>query len=259
MFFLTIWVVSWAERAVYCRNSTKHYIGTTYPTHQDARKAVLYFESFCNILLNFGSHNDGCKLPSSLPHEWLAEWKEQYIVETEWKVLLAQLLKAHAKLCCILQVSAIYCSTLAAIMMAVSFPHHCHMSGWLSGKISILQKLSEKNLLAQILKAYAKLCCILQVSEIYCSTLGSHNDGCKLPSSLPHEWLAEWKEQYIVETERKILFAQNTWLVKMDVKLCWILQISEIYCSTLAPILMAVSFPHHCHMSGWLSGKSSIL
>ena len=101
-------------------------------------KAVLHFASFCNIPQNFGRHNDGCKLPSTLPHEWLAKIKEQYIVETEEKKLLAQLLKVHTKLCCILQVSAIYCSTLAAIMMAVSFPHHCHMSGWLSGKSSIL-------------------------------------------------------------------------------------------------------------------------
>ena len=104
-------------------------------------KALLHFASFCNILFNFGSHNDGCKLPSSLPHEWLAEWKERYIVETEQNVLFAQntlLVKMHVKVCCILQVSAIYCSTLAAIMMAVSFPHHCHMSGWLSGKSSIL-------------------------------------------------------------------------------------------------------------------------
>ena len=101
-------------------------------------KAVLHFASFYNILLTFGSHNDGCKLPSSLPHEWLAEWKEQNIVETELKILLAQLVNSHAKLCCILQVSTIYCSTFAAIMMAVSFPHHCHMSGWLNGKSSIL-------------------------------------------------------------------------------------------------------------------------
>ena len=50
---------------------------------KDLSKAVLHFVSFCNILLKFGSHNDGCKLPSSLPHEWLAECKEQYIVETE--------------------------------------------------------------------------------------------------------------------------------------------------------------------------------
>ena len=46
-------------------------------------KAVLHFANFCNILLNFGSHNDDCKLPLSVPHEWLAEWKEQNIVETE--------------------------------------------------------------------------------------------------------------------------------------------------------------------------------
>ena len=116
----------------------KNFIGATYLTREDACKALLHFASFCNILLNFGSHNDGCKLPSSLPHEWLAEWKEQYIVETERKILLVQFLKAHAKVGCILQVSAISCSTLAAIMMAVSFPHHCHMSGWLNGKSSIL-------------------------------------------------------------------------------------------------------------------------
>ena len=116
-------------------------------THAIDDMSVLHFGNFSNILLNFGSHNDGCKLPSSLPHEWLAEWKEQYIVETERKILFTQntlLVKTHVKLCCILQVSAIYCSTLAAIMMAVSFPHCCHMSGWLSGKSSILQKLSEK-------------------------------------------------------------------------------------------------------------------
>ena len=112
--------------------------GATYLTREDASKALLHFASFCNILLNFGSHNDSCKPPLSLPHEWLAEWKEQYIVETERKILLVQFLKANAKLGCILQVSAIYCSTLAAIMMAVSFPHHCHMSGWLSGKSSVL-------------------------------------------------------------------------------------------------------------------------
>ena len=82
-------------------------------------------------------------------------------------------------------------------MMAVSFSHHCYMSGWLGGKSSILQKLSEKNLSAQLLKAHVKLCCILQVSAIYCSTL--------------------------------------------------------------AAIMTAVSFPNDCHMSGWLSGKSSIL
>ena len=122
-------------------------IGATYLGCEDACNAVLHFAGFSNILLNFGSHTDGSKLPSSLPHEWLAERKEQYIVEIQRKILLAQrtlLVKMHVKLCCILQVSAIYCSTLPAIMMAVSFPHHCHMSGWLSGKSSILSKLSEK-------------------------------------------------------------------------------------------------------------------
>ena len=104
-------------------------------------KAVLDFARFCNIMLNFGRKNDGCKLPSSLPHEWLADWKEQYIVETEQKILFAQntlLVKMHVMLCCILQLSAIYCSTLVAIMMAVGFNHQCHMIGWLSGKSSIL-------------------------------------------------------------------------------------------------------------------------
>ena len=106
--------------------------------------AVLHFASFCNILLNFGSINDGCKLPSSLPHVWLAEWKVHYIMETKQKIILAQFLHTLLlmvrviKLCFILQVSTIYRSTLAAIMMAVSFAHHCHMSGWLSGKNSIL-------------------------------------------------------------------------------------------------------------------------
>ena len=108
-----------------------------YLTPKDACKAVLRFARFCNILLNFGSHNYGCKGPSSLPHEWLAEQNEQYNVETKQKILLAQflrtlLLKMHVKLCCILHVSAIYCSTFVAIMMAVTFPHHCHMSGLLS-------------------------------------------------------------------------------------------------------------------------------
>ena len=132
------WVAGWVERAVYCRNWRTNSICAKYLTCEDACKAVLHFASVCNILLNIGSHYDGCKLPSSLPHEWLVEWKEQHIAETEWKNLLAQILKAYAKLCCILQVSAIYCSTLAAIIMAVSFRHHCHMSGWLSGKSSIL-------------------------------------------------------------------------------------------------------------------------
>ena len=55
----------------------------------------------------------------------MAERKEQYILETQQKTLLAQflrirLLKARVKLCCILQVSAIYCSTLAAIMIGLT-------------------------------------------------------------------------------------------------------------------------------------------
>ena len=106
-------------------------------------KLCCIFASFYNILFNFGNHDDGYKLPSSVPHEWLAEWKEQYIIRTQQKIPLAQflhtlLLKPCVKMCCIFQVSTIYCSTLTAIMMAVSFPHHCHMSGWLSGKSSIL-------------------------------------------------------------------------------------------------------------------------
>ena len=115
----------------------KNSIGTT---PKSPCKSMVHFASFCNILLNFGCHNDGCKLHSSLPHEWLAEFKEQYIVENERQILWAQctlLMKMEVKLCSILQVSAIYCSTLAAIMMAVSFPHHCYMSGGLSGKSSI--------------------------------------------------------------------------------------------------------------------------
>ena len=139
--------------------------------------------------------------------------------------------------------------------MAVSFPHHCHMSGWLSGKSNILQKLSEKSMgttpkgKCKAVLHFASFCNILLI-------FGIHNDGCKLPLSLPHELLAEWKEQYIVETVRKILSAQ---LLKSHAKLCCILQVSAIYCSTLAAIMMAVSFHHHCHMSGWLSEKSSIL
>ena len=169
------------ERAVHCRNCTKNSIRAKDLTHEDACKALLHFASFCNILLNFGSHNDGCKLP-----------------------------------------------------------HHCHMSGWLSGKSSILQKLSEKSIganpkgLCKAVLHFASFCNILL-------NFGSHNDGCKLPSSLPHEWLAEWKEQYIVETARRILFAQKTLLTKMHVKLSCILQVSAIYCSTLAAIMMAVS------------------
>ena len=48
-------------------------------TNKGAFRAVLNFASFCN----FGSDIDGCKLPLSLPHEWLAEFKKKYIVETE--------------------------------------------------------------------------------------------------------------------------------------------------------------------------------
>ena len=61
----------------------KNSIGAIYLPREDASKALLHFASFCNILLNFGSHNDSCKRLSPLPHEWLAEWKEQYIVESE--------------------------------------------------------------------------------------------------------------------------------------------------------------------------------
>ena len=122
----------------------KNSIGTT---PKGPCKTLLHFASYCNILLNFGSHNDGCNRPSSLPHECLAEWKEQYIVEKERKILLAQhtlLMKMLINLCCILRVSVRYCSTFAAIMMSVSFPHHCHISRWLSRKSSILEKLIEK-------------------------------------------------------------------------------------------------------------------
>ena len=75
---------------VYYGNSGKASVDEilTCLTPKGACKAVLHFESFQNILLNFGSHNDGCKLPSSLPHEWLAEWKEQYIIETQQKILM---------------------------------------------------------------------------------------------------------------------------------------------------------------------------
>ena len=115
----------------------------TYFTANGACKAVLHFASFYNILFNFDSHDDSSKLPSSLQHEWLAEWKEQYIIETQQTILLAQFLhtlhiQVRVKLCCILHVSTIHCSILAAIMMAVSFPHHCNMSDWLGGKNSTL-------------------------------------------------------------------------------------------------------------------------
>ena len=57
-------------------------------TPNGACKAVLHFASFYNTLFTFGSHNDGCKLPSLLPHEWLAEWKEKYIMEAQQKILM---------------------------------------------------------------------------------------------------------------------------------------------------------------------------
>ena len=95
------------EITVNFRNSAKNSIGAvlTYSTLLGIFKVVLHFASFCNILLTFASHNDGFKLPSALPHEWLvAEWKEQYILETQQKILLAQffsipLPKARVKLC----------------------------------------------------------------------------------------------------------------------------------------------------------------
>ena len=103
---------------------------------------MLHFASFSNILLNFGSYNDGCKLPSSLPHEWLAEWNKQYIVETEQKNSIAATPKGAWK-------------------AALHFARFCN-----------------------ILLKFAR-----------------HNDGCKLPLSLPHERLAKQKGQYIVETQ----------------------------------------------------------
>ena len=103
---------------------------------------MLHFASFCNILLNVGSHNDGCKLPTSLPHEFLAEGKEQYIVGNSVKNSIGTNLKCPCK---VVLHFAIFCNILL---------NFCR-----------------------------------------------NNDGFKLPSSLPHEWLAEWKEQYIAETE----------------------------------------------------------
>ena len=122
---------------------------------------------FYNILFNIGSHNDGCKLPLSLPHGWLAEWKEQYIIENQQKIVLAQ-----------------FFHTLP-------------------------------------LKVRVKLYYIFY-NILF--NFGSHNDGCKLPSSLPHQWLAEWKEQYIIETQQKILLAQflHTLPLKARVKMCCI-------------------------------------
>ena len=76
----------------------KNYIGTTYLTREDACKALLDFATFYDILLKFGSHNDGCNLSLSPTHEWLAKQKEQYIVETEQNILLAEILKASLML-----------------------------------------------------------------------------------------------------------------------------------------------------------------
>ena len=142
--------------------------------------------------------------------------------------------------------------------MVVSFPHHCHMSGWLSGK-TVYCRNRVKSSIGATPKGACKA--VLPFAS-FCNiplNFGNHNDGCKLPSSLPHELLAKRKQQYIVESLRKVPLAQHTLLMKMHVKLCFILQVSAIYCSTLAAIMMAVSFPHHCHISGWLIEKSSIL
>ena len=164
----------------------KNSIRAKYLTCEDACKVLLHFASFCNILLNFGSLNDGCKLPSSLPHEWLVEWKEQYIAKTEWKNLLAQILKAYAKLCSILQVSAIYCSTLAAIIMAVSFPHHCKwVAGWVERAVYYRNWM--KNSIRTKYLTCEDACKALLHFASFCNILlnfGSHNDGCNLPSSL---------------------------------------------------------------------------
>ena len=149
-------------------------------------------------------------------------------------------------------------------MMAVSFPHHCHISGWLSRKSSIMWKLNKEFYWRNSYIPSPKGSCnaVLHFAS-FCNILfnfGSHNDDCKLLSSLPHEWLAEWKVQYIIETKEKIILAQflHT-LPLMHVKLCCVLRVFAIYCSPLAAIMMAVSFPHHCHMSGPLSRKSSIM
>ena len=144
------------ERTVYHRKPKKISIGAilTYLTPKCACNAALHVASFCDILFNFASHNDGCKLPSSLPHEWLAEWKEQYIIETPPK------------------------NSLGAILT--------YLTPKGAGKA------------------------VLHVARFYniLFNFGSHNNGCKLRSSLPHEWLPEWKEQYFIETEQKILLAQ---------------------------------------------------
>ena len=240
-------------------------------TPKGPSKAMLHFGSFCNIVLNVGSHSDGCKLPSSLAHVWLAEWKEQYIVEAQQRILLAQFLhtlplKVCVKLCFILQISILYHSTLAAMMMAVSFRYHCHMSGWLRAERAIYCRSSTKNSIGAILTYLIPKCSCKAVLHFasFCNILfnfGCHNDGCKLPSSLPHTWRAKWKVQYIIETQQRILLVQflHTLPLKVCVNLCFILQVSTLYHSTWAAIMMAVSIPHHCHMSGWLSGKNSVL
>ena len=136
------------QRTVYYRNSTKNSVGAilTYFTPKGACKAVLHFAIFYSLLFNFGSHNDGCKLPSLLPDKWLAEWKEEYIIETPQK------------------------NSIGAILTYLT-----PKGAW---------------------KA------VLQVALFYniLFNFGSQNDGCKLPSSLPYEWLAEYKEQYIKKT-----------------------------------------------------------
>ena len=102
---------------------------------------------------NICGHNDVCKFPSSLPHELLAEWKEQYIRETQQKFY------------------------------------------WRNSYI-----------------LYPKGTCkdVLHFASFYniLFNFGSHSDGFKLYSSLPDEWLAEWKEQYVIETVQKILLPQ---------------------------------------------------
>ena len=82
------------ERALYCGNSAEASIGATltYFTPKGAYKILQHVAGFGNILLNFGSHNDGFKIPSSLQHERLVDLKEQYIVETQQKILLAKFL-----------------------------------------------------------------------------------------------------------------------------------------------------------------------
>ena len=124
---------------------------------------MLHFASFYNVLFNFGCHDDGCKLPSSLPHERLAEWKEQYIIETQQ-------------------------TSIGGILTCFTPKGACQ---------AVLHFASFYNILFNF---------------------GSHNDGCKLTSSLPHEWLAEWKEQYIMGTQQKILLAQFSLTPKVACK-----------------------------------------